>query len=184
MPTIITHAAIPLCLGAGLGTKVIPPRLLLAGIALAMLPDADVLSFKLGIAYGNVFGRRGCTHSLLFAFAVPILCALIGRRWLKASLTHCWLFLTVSLLSHGLLDSITTGGKGVGWLWPWADERFFAPWQVIKVAPFALCHAVWPSGDTLGTAVGVVAGADADDNPVVETAIKKPDSTRYVLSGL
>lgn len=32
----------------------------------------------------------------------------------------------------------TTGGKGVGWLWPWSDERFFAPWQVIKVAPFAL----------------------------------------------
>ena len=24
--------------------------------------------------------------------------------------------LTVSLLSHSLLDSITTGGKGVGWL--------------------------------------------------------------------
>lgn len=35
--------------------------------------------------------------------------------------------LTVSLLSHSLLDSVTTGGKGVGWLWPWSDERFFAP---------------------------------------------------------
>ena len=47
MPTIITHAAVPICLGLGLGLKVIPPRLLFAGIALAMLPDADVLSFKL-----------------------------------------------------------------------------------------------------------------------------------------
>lgn len=35
--------------------------------------------------------------------------------------------LTVSLLSHSLLDSVTTGGKWVGWLWPWSDERFFAP---------------------------------------------------------
>ncbi|ELO99989.1 inner membrane protein YbcI, partial [Salmonella enterica subsp. enterica serovar Enteritidis str. 53-407] len=32
-----------------------------------------------------------------------------------------------SLLSHSLLDSITTGGKGVGWLWPWSDERFLRP---------------------------------------------------------
>ncbi len=44
MPTIITHAAVPLCLGLGLGRKTIPPRLLLAGIALAMLPDADVMA--------------------------------------------------------------------------------------------------------------------------------------------
>lgn len=44
------------------------------------------------------------------------------------------------------LDSITTGGKGVGWLWPWSDERFFAPWQVIKVAPFALSSYITPYG--------------------------------------
>lgn len=111
MPTVITHAAVPLCLGLGLGRKIIPPRLLLAGVVLAMLPDADVLAFKFGVAYGNVFGHRGFTHSLLFAFVVPILCVLMGRRWFRASLTRCWLFLTVSLLSHSLLDSITTGGK-------------------------------------------------------------------------
>ena len=47
MPTIITHAAVPLCLGLGLGSRVIPPRLLFTGIVLAMLPDADVLTFSL-----------------------------------------------------------------------------------------------------------------------------------------
>lgn len=36
--------------------------------------------------------------------------------------------------------------KGVGWLWPWSDERFFAPWQVIKVAPFALSRYTTPYG--------------------------------------
>ncbi len=46
MPTIVTHAAVPLCLGLGLGSRIIPPRLLLAGVAIAMLPDADVLAFK------------------------------------------------------------------------------------------------------------------------------------------
>jgi Predicted membrane-bound metal-dependent hydrolases len=89
MPTVITHAAVPLCLGLGLGTKVIPPRLLFAGIVLAMLPDADVLAFKFGVAYGNIFGHRGFTHSLLFAFVVPILCVLAGRRWFRASLSRC-----------------------------------------------------------------------------------------------
>ena len=72
MPTVITHAAVPLCIGLGLGSKVIPPRLLFAGIILAMLPDADVLSFKFGIAYGNVFGHRGFTHSRVFADWTPM----------------------------------------------------------------------------------------------------------------
>jgi len=36
MPTIITDAAVPLCLGLGLGCKIIPPRLLLAGVALGI----------------------------------------------------------------------------------------------------------------------------------------------------
>jgi len=28
--------------------------------------------------------------------------------------------------------------RGVGWFWPWRDERFFDPWQLIRVAPFKL----------------------------------------------
>ncbi|WP_421260824.1 metal-dependent hydrolase [Aeromonas jandaei] len=137
MPTIVTHAAVPLCLGLGLGSRIIPPRQLLAGVAIAMLPDADVLAVKLGVAYGHVFGHRGFTHSLLFAFALPTL-AMLFHRQLRARAATVWSFLLVSLLSHSLLDSLTTGGKGVGWLWPWRDERFFAPWQVIRVAPFKL----------------------------------------------
>ncbi|MHA7844928.1 metal-dependent hydrolase [Serratia sp. D1N4] len=145
MPTIITHAAVPLCLGLGLGQKIIPPRLLFAGVVLAMLPDADVLAFKFGVAYGNAFGHRGFTHSLFFAALMPTL-ALLLCRWFKAPPLKSGLFLFVSLLSHSLLDSITTGGKGVGWLWPWSDERFFAPWQVIRVAPFSLAKYLTPSG--------------------------------------
>ncbi|MER4081878.1 metal-dependent hydrolase [Klebsiella pneumoniae] len=146
MATIITHAAVPLCLGLGLGRKIIPPRLLLAGVALAMLPDADVLAFKFGVAYGNVFGHRGFTHSLLFALVVPLLCLAIAGRKFRCGLVRSWAFLSVCQLSHSLLDAITDGGKGVGWLWPWSDERFFLPWQVIKVAPFALSRYATPYG--------------------------------------
>ena len=144
MPTVITHAAVPLCIGLGWVRKSSLRVCYLPESSPAMLPDADVLSFKFGVAYGNVFGHRGFTHSLVFAFVVPLLCVLIGRRWFRAGLIRCWLFLTVSLLSHSLLDSETTGGKGVGWLWPWSDERFFAPWQVMKVAPFALSRYTTP----------------------------------------
>ena len=97
MPTIVTHAAVPLCLGLGLGSRIIPPRLLLAGVAIAMLPDADVLAFKLGVAYGHVFGHRGFTHSLLFAFALPTLAMLFHRQF-RAIAATVWSFLLVSLL--------------------------------------------------------------------------------------
>lgn len=148
MPTIITHAAVPVCLGLGLGNKIIPTRLLFCGIAIAMLPDLDVLAFKFGIAYGNVLGHRGFTHSLLFAFVLPTF-ALLFHRQLKAGILRIWSFLFVSLLSHSLLDSVTTGGKGVGWLWPWRDDRFFAPWQVINVAPFRLSAYLEPYGQAV-----------------------------------
>lgn len=145
MPTIITHAAVPLCVGLGLGKKTIPAALLLTGIAVSVIPDLDVLSFKLGIAYANAFGHRGFTHSLLFAFLLPTL-ALLFRRYFHVSYWRIWWFLTLSLLSHSVLDSLTTGGMGVGWLWPWSQERFFAPVQVIKVAPFQLSQYLKPNG--------------------------------------
>lgn len=145
MPTIITHAAVPLCIGLGLGKKTIPPALLFAGIVFSTMPDLDVLSFKLGIAYANAFGHRGFTHSLLFAFLLPTL-ALLFQRYFNVGYWRIWWFLTLSLLSHSVLDSLTTGGMGVGWLWPWSQERFFAPVQVIKVAPFQLSQYVKPMG--------------------------------------
>lgn len=145
MPTIVTHAAVPICLGLGLGKAKIPPALLFTGIAFSVVPDLDVLSFKLGIAYANAFGHRGFTHSLLFAFALPAL-ALLFKRWFKVGYWRIWWFLTACLLSHSILDSLTTGGMGVGWLWPWSQERFFAPVQVIKVAPFQLAQYLKPNG--------------------------------------
>lgn len=54
------------------------------------------------------------------------------------------LCLTVTLLSHSLLDSITYGGKGIGWLW--LEARFLAPWPVIKAVPFVLDRYFTPYG--------------------------------------
>ena len=37
--------------------------------------------------------------------------------------------------SHALLDTMTDGGLGCALLYPFSNERFFAPWRPIPVAP-------------------------------------------------
>ncbi|GAB3348681.1 metal-dependent hydrolase [Lysobacter tyrosinilyticus] len=134
MPTVLTHAIVPLALGAALGKRTIPRRLLIAGAMAAMLPDFDVVAFKFGIAYADDFGHRGASHSLLFAVCVGLLGAFgAGALQCKRTLAGCWLFACTA--SHPLLDALTNGGLGVALMWPWSDARLFAPWRPIAVSP-------------------------------------------------
>ena len=136
MPTIVTHALIPLAAGVALGRQRVPPRLVVAGMMAAMLPDADVAAFKLGIEYAHALGHRGASHSLAFAMACGALAAWSARRFGTSALT-AFLFIALSAASHPLLDMLTDGGLGVALFWPWSDARHFAPWRVIEVSPFA-----------------------------------------------
>lgn len=149
MPSIITHAAVPLALWCAADRGRIPPRLLAAGVIAAMLPDADVLAFALHIPYADAFGHRGASHSLLFAgvlAAVAAVLAFFGSRrpWSAgvcqprlASTVQASVFVFVCAASHPLLDAMTSGGLGVALAWPWSEQRFFAPWRPIRVSPFA-----------------------------------------------
>jgi inner membrane protein len=137
MPTILTHAAVPLAIGLGLGRRRISPRLLVAGIVASMLPDADVLAFHLGIPYADAFGHRGATHSLAFALTLGLFALLAARR-LQSNRGAAFCFVSVSALSHGLLDMFTNGGHGVALWWPVSHERLFFPWRVIEVSPLSL----------------------------------------------
>ncbi|TDB35073.1 metal-dependent hydrolase [Stenotrophomonas sp. TEPEL] len=93
MPSIITHAAVPLALWCAADRGRIPPRLLGAGVIAAMLPDADVLAFALHIPYADAFGHRGASHSLLFALVLAVLAAVLAffasRRPWSAPLGSC-----------------------------------------------------------------------------------------------
>ena len=102
---------------------------------MSLLPDADVVAFSLGIPYEAPFGHRGASHSLLSAPVLAILPSLMLSQYLKISRLRTWLLGTAVVLTHGLLDTLTDGGLGVALLWPFSDERFFAPWQPIPVAP-------------------------------------------------
>ncbi len=137
MPTILSHAAVPLAIGLALGRARVPGRLLAAGVVAAMLPDFDVVAFKLGIAYANNLGHRGASHSLLFAALLGCL-AFASAPLLRASRIQAFLFVGTAAASHPLLDMLTNGGLGVALYWPWSDARHFAPWRVIEVSPIGL----------------------------------------------
>ena len=137
MPTIITHPAVPLALALGLGPRAVPTRLLLAGVMASIVPDLDVVGFRLGISYGHPLGHRGFSHSLVFAVLLA-LAAGLGSRRLDTSFRRAFWFIFVSTASHGILDSFTNGGRGVAFLSPWSNARYFAPVQPIEVSPLSI----------------------------------------------
>jgi inner membrane protein len=137
VPSALSHLAVPVALGAGLGRAAVPPRLLAAGAVASLVPDLDVIGLRLGIPYGATLGHRGASHSLAFAAALALLAAW-RHRDLGAPRGAAFAFVLVSAASHGLLDALTSGGLGVALLWPLSAERLFAPVRPIRVAPLTL----------------------------------------------
>ncbi|MEP3051843.1 MAG: metal-dependent hydrolase [Erythrobacter sp.] len=79
MPTIMTHAIVPLAIAVAAGRGRIPPKLAVAGAALAIIPDGDVIGFGLGISYADEWGHRGATHAVAFAAGFAAILALIWQ---------------------------------------------------------------------------------------------------------
>src|SRR5215470_3507865 len=83
MPSIPTH----LMVGAALG-QAAPERMRsdwrfwTAAILCSALPDVDVIGFSFGVQYGDLWGHRGMTHSILFAGLTGMVAALVlgGNR--------------------------------------------------------------------------------------------------------
>jgi inner membrane protein len=124
LPTILSHPAVPLALGVGLGSGLVSRRLLVAGIVASIVPDVDVYL---------PLDHRGPTHSLVFALAVGALAAAFARA-LQAPALRAFVFVAFAAASHGLLDAFTTGGGAIEFFWPFSDEGYFMPWQVIEVS--------------------------------------------------
>ncbi len=137
MPTIVTHAIIPVTVRFGFGKRVINSRLFVLSLLFSILPDADVLSFKLGIPYASQWGHRGFMHSVFFALCMAVLSAFFYRI-LKSSPAKVFLAILFSSVSHSLLDAMTDGGLGVALLWPFSEERLFFIMQPIKVSPIGI----------------------------------------------
>jgi len=132
-----THAVAALALGAAFATPGTPKRVWIAGALVSLVPDLDVLGFRFGVAYGDFFGHRGFTHSLVFAAALALAAAAAlpgagsGREALRA-------YLFFAAASHGLLDALTDGGLGVAFFSPFDNRRYFFSWRPLAVSPIGL----------------------------------------------
>jgi inner membrane protein len=102
--------------------------------ALSLLPDADVLGFRYGIKYADPWGHRGATHSFAFSVALGLAIGLLASVFRLGGL-RTGLVATLVIASHAALDTLTDGGLGCALFWPFDDQRYFAPWNPIPVAP-------------------------------------------------
>ena len=145
MPTVFTHAVIPLVLGLSLGQAIISKRLLIAGVIASVVPDLDVIAFRLGIHYLHELGHRGFSHSLSAALLLGALASAFAPH-LHATRKAAFCFVAIAAASHGLLDMLTNGGHGVAIAWPFSEQRFFFPWQVVEASPLSLRRLFGPAG--------------------------------------
>jgi inner membrane protein len=136
VPTIITHALLPLIAGAAAKPKVSTP-LIFAGMAAAILPDGDLVSRLFGIPHTADLGHRGVSHTLLFALLIGSLAAWAAPL-LKARRRIAGVFVFAATLSHPLTDMLTDGGKGMMLFWPVSHDRFRWPETPVEVSSIGL----------------------------------------------
>jgi inner membrane protein len=146
MPTIFSHA-----LAAGAAAQWwrgrLPARFWAWTALCAVLPDLDVIAFSFGIPYGDMFGHRGFTHSLIFAAATGAVVTwhLLHRPGSDSHRTESrshrlalFVWFTAVTASHGILDALTNGGRGIAFFAPFSDQRYFFPWRPIQVSPIGV----------------------------------------------
>jgi inner membrane protein len=130
MPSLFAHAIVGFTLSKVAGGRNLK-WLSIVAIFSAIFPDFDVIAFRFGIPYEHPLGHRGFTHSIVFA----ILWALILMFTLGRKNKLIWfLVVFLSTASHGILDAMTSGGRGVGFFIPFDNARFFFPFREIIVS--------------------------------------------------
>lgn len=141
MPTIITHAVIAAAAGKAFARKPATARICKLAALCSILPDLDVLAFRLGIAYRHVLGHRGVWHSPFFALLLALAATFLARRKCPRSAGRWWAtlaFFFAVAASHGVLDAMTDGGLGVAFLAPFSDARYFLPFRPLAVSPIGI----------------------------------------------
>jgi inner membrane protein len=135
----LSHGVAALAIGTCFYRPGISKRVWVAGALCSVVPDVDVLGFPLGIHYGDFWGHRGLTHSLLFAALLAASVSIQAfRRLPGARPLWIWSYLFLTTASHGLLDAMTDGGLGVAFFSPFNNERYFLPWRPIRVSPIGV----------------------------------------------
>ena len=137
MASALSHAVAALSIGACFYQPRIPKRIWAIGAVCSVLPDLDAIGFRFGIRYGDFWGHRGFTHSLMFAALIAGAVVILGFRRGVPGLSqfYMWTYFFLATASHGLLDAMTDGGLGVAFFAPFDNHRYFLPWTPIRVSP-------------------------------------------------
>ena len=137
---MISHAVAALGIGTVFAQAPVPNRVWIIGAACSIIPDIDVIGFRFGIRYGDFWGHRGFTHSLLFAaiLATFAVLACFFRETPGVRRGVLWTYFFLATASHGLLDAMTNGGLGVAFFSPFDNTRYFLPWRPILVSPISV----------------------------------------------
>lgn len=140
MASAISHAVAAVGISACFYNSTVPKRVWVTGIVCAVLPDIDVIGFRLGIHYGDFWGHRGFTHSIAFAvlLSTALLVTVFRERIPGLSRFALWFYLFLVTASHGVLDAMTDGGLGVAFFSPFDNHRYFFPWTPIRVSPIGV----------------------------------------------
>src|SRR5580692_7247444 len=140
MASVLSHAVAALGIGACFCWPGTPKRVWIAGAICSVVPDLDVVGFPFGIHYGDFWGHRGFTHSLLFAALQATLALLLTFRQAVPDLSRFALrmYFFLATASHGFLDAMTDGGLGIAFFSPFNNTRYFLPWRPIRVSPIGV----------------------------------------------
>src|ERR1700722_19787609 len=98
MASAFGHACAALTIGKVYSGKKLPVSFWVLSIICAIIPDADVIGFKFGIAYGSTFGHRGFTHSILFAIIIGFIAAWMFTRTTTIDRKQLWRFVVYFFL--------------------------------------------------------------------------------------
>lgn len=149
MASVFSHTVVALAIGKLSIVPSVPRKFWWLSILCSILPDIDVLSFAFGIDYGDVFGHRGLTHSLSFAFALGFVVVWLGFREVRTWSPRWWALMAHFFLvtaSHGVLDAMTDGGLGIAFFAPFDNSRYFLPWRPVLVSPIGVAPFFSPYG--------------------------------------
>src|SRR5215467_11262451 len=140
MASAFSHAVVALSIGTCFYRPEIPKRVWVAGVACSVIPDIDSIGFRFGIHYGDFWGHRGFTHSLVFAalLSATVGSALVWRRTPGTGRFAIFAYLFAATASHCVLDAMTSGGLGVAFFSPFDNTRYFFSFRPIAVSPISI----------------------------------------------
>ena len=147
MASAFSHALVALAMGKAFQNKVLSRRELALGACCSVLPDLDVIGFSVGIQYGDLWGHRGLTHSVVFA---ALLAGSLVGMWYRGkpaiAMAGLFLYFFLCTASHGVLDALTIGGLGVAFFSPFDTARYFFPVRPVLVSPIGVGEFFSPYG--------------------------------------